>query len=217
MKENEKNALNPLTVYPLTNNETLTYIKPTIHSPHIIAGDYSYYFGKNFEAQVKYLYKSNKDNLIIGRYCQIAEGVTFIMNGANHQLNSLTTYPFFIFDGWQQDAPSLSDLQLRGDTVIGSDVWIGQNATILPGVHIGDGVIIGLNSTVASDIPAYTVAVGNPARVVRKRFSKRLTSLLLKLKWWDKSAEEVKSLLSLLTETNLKKAEEEIEKLIEKG
>lgn len=81
----------------------------------------------------------NGDKLIIGKFCQIAAGVEFVMNGANHQMNAVSTFPFYTLEGWDMNPPAPSDLPLKGDTVIGSDVWIGQNAVILPGVHIGDG------------------------------------------------------------------------------
>ena len=108
------------------------------------------------------------------------------MNGANHFMNGLTTYPFNIFSReLQKHTPSLENMPIKGDTVVGNDVWIGQNVTILPGVHIGDGAIIGANSVVGSDIPSYTIAVGNPCRVIKKRFDDETIEKLLKLKWWD--------------------------------
>ena len=87
----------------------------------------------------------------------------------------------------------------KGDTVIGNDVWIGQNAVILPGVHIGDGAIIGASSVVGSDVEPYTIAVGNPARTRRKRFDDELIGLLLRFRWWDRSIEEINSLIPILT------------------
>ncbi len=88
---------------------------------------------------------------------------------------------------------------IKGDTIVGNDVWIGQNVTVMPGVHIGDGAIIGANSVVAKDIPPYTIAVGNPCRVIKKRFDDELIDLLLKLKWWDRSIEEIEELMPLLS------------------
>ena len=99
---------------------------------------------------------------------------------------------------------------LKGDTIIGNDVWIGQNVTIMPGVHIGDGAIIGTNSVVAKDIPPYAIAVGNPCRVVRKRFDEELIDILLKLRWWDKSIEEIENLMPILSCSNLEKVKEEL-------
>ena len=103
----------------------------------------------------------------------------------------------------------------KGDTVIGNDVWIGQNAVILPGVHIGDGAIVGANSVVGSDVEPYTVVVGNPAEPIRYRFDEELTSLLLKFKWWDKSIEEINTLIPVLTNGDLEWVKGEIKKKID--
>lgn len=114
------------------------------------------------------------------------------MNGANHRMNSVTTYPFNIMGGgWGKFTPSLEDLPLKGDTVVGNDVWIGQNVTVLPGVHIGDGAIIGANSLVSKDVPPYCIVGGNPCREIRPRFNKELTEYLLNLKWWDWDSEKI--------------------------
>lgn len=108
------------------------------------------------------------------------------------------------------DPPAADHLPLKGDTVIGSDVWIGQNAVILPGVHIGDGAIIGADSVVGSDIEPYTIVVGNPARVLRKRFDDELIGLMLRFRWWDKSIEEINSLIPILTCGDLEKVRMEL-------
>ena len=108
------------------------------------------------------------------------------------------------------EPPVLSDLPLKGDTVIGNDVWIGQNAVILPGVHIGDGAIIGANSVVGSDVGAYTIVIGNPAKLLRKRFDDELIDLMLKFKWWDKNIEEIDSLIPILTCSDLEKVRKEL-------
>ena len=183
----------------------ITYIKPTITKPNIIVGDFTYFADSDFESHVTHHYDFIGDKIIIGKFCQIAAGVEFVMNGANHQLNAATTYPFYIFGTWDQEAPTESQLPLKGDTVIGNDVWIGQNAAILPGVHVGDGAIIGLNSTVASDLEPYGVYAGNPARLIRKRFDEELIDLLLRFRWWDKSINEINSLIPILTTNNHEK------------
>jgi virginiamycin A acetyltransferase len=188
----------------------LTFVKPAIKNPNIIVGDFTYFADKDFERHVTHHYDFIGDKLIIGKFCQIAAGVEFVMNGANHQMNAATTYPFYIFGTWEQNAPAQSDLPLKGDTVIGNDVWIGQNATILPGVHIGDGAIIGACAVVASDVAPYTIVAGNPAKLIRKRFDDELTALLLKFKWWDKSIDEINSLIPILTSGDLKKVKAEI-------
>ena len=199
----------PETIFPIKCCNTLTFVKPTITNPNIIVGDFTYFSDVDFERHVLHHYDFIGDKLIIGKFCQIASGVTFIMNGANHQLNAASTYPFYIM-GWEQNAPSYNDLPLKGDTVIGNDVWIGQNSTILPGVHIGDGAIIGLNSVVGKDVEPYSIVVGNPARFIRKRFDDELIELLQTLKWWDKPVEEIQSLIPILTDSNLPKVKESI-------
>lgn len=157
-----------------------------------------------------HLYEWNGDKLTIGKFCQIAAGVEFIMNGANHQMNAVSTFPFYTLEGWEMDPPSVSDMPLKGDTVIGNDIWIGQNAVILPGVHIADGAIIGANSVVGCDILPYSIVAGNPAREIRKRFDDELIQLLLTFRWWDKSIDEINSLIPLLTCSNLEKVKAEI-------
>lgn len=209
-----KNKPNPNTIFPLPNINTLTFVKPTIKNPNIVVGDFTYFADTDFEKHVTHHYDFIGDKLIIGKFCQIGAGVEFVMNGANHQMNAVSTYPFYIFGSWDQSAPSKEDLPLKGDTVVGNDVWIGQNSTILPGVHIGDGAIIGLNSVVTRDVPPYTIVAGNPAKTVRKRFDDELIDLLLKLKWWDKSVEEINALIPLLSCSDLVKVKQEIKSLL---
>ena len=204
---------NPEKAYSCLNSDKVTYIKPTIKNKNIIVGDFSYFADVDFEKHVTHHYSFLGDKLIIGKFCQIGKGVEFIMNGANHQLNAVSTFPFYIFEGWEQK-PNIKDLTNKGDTVVGNDVWIGQNVTILPGVHIGDGAIIGANSVVAKDIPPYSVAVGNPAVVKKKRFDDELIELLLKFKWWDKSIEEINKLIPILYSSDIEKVKTEIEKMI---
>lgn len=187
---------NPDSIYPNPAIQQVVFIKNVITRPNICVGAYSYYDdpagAENFEAHVTHHYEFLGDKLIIGKFCAIARGIEFIMNGANHRMKSVTTYPFNIMGGgWETHTPSLSDLPFKGDTVVGNDVWIGQNVTVLPGVHIGDGAIIGANSVVTGDIPAYTVAGGNPCRIIRKRFSDALTAYLEELQWWNWDADKI--------------------------
>ncbi|MDE7400698.1 MAG: Vat family streptogramin A O-acetyltransferase, partial [Clostridia bacterium] len=192
------------------NIASLCYIKNVRTRPNIIVGDYTYYDddegAENFEKHVTHHYEFNGDKLIIGKFCAIAKGVEFIMNGANHRMCSATTYPFNIMGhGWEKATPSLDELSLKGDTVVGNDVWIGQNVTVLPGVHIGDGAIIGANAVVAKDVPPYCVAVGNPAAVVRRRFDERTVDFLLNLKWWDWPTEKIFDNLDALCSGDISK------------
>ncbi len=198
----------PKAVHPNAAIPSLCYIKNTITRPGILVGDYTYYDdpvdSEHFEDHVTHHYDFVGDKLIIGRFCAIAKGVEFIMNGANHRMASVTTYPFNIMGGgWEKSVPSMDDLPLKGDTVIGNDVWIGQNVTFLPGVHVGDGAIIGANSVVAGDIPAYSVAVGNPCRVTRMRFDEEMVAYLLALKWWDWPPEKIFENMDVLTSGDL--------------
>ena len=200
-------APNPNTVHPIAGE---IYVKPTIKNPNIIVGDFTYIADSEFESHVTHHYDFIGDKLIIGKFCQIAAGVEFVMNGANHQMNAVSTFPFYTLEGWKMNPPAAGDMPFKGDTVIGNDVWIGQNATILPGVHIGDGAIIGANSVVGSNVEPYSIVVGNPAEVTRYRFDKDLTELLLKFKWWDKPVEEINELIPILTSSDLDKVKAEI-------
>ena len=205
---------NPNLIFPIKNLDSITYVKPSIKNPNILVGDFTYFADKDFEKHVTHLYEWNGDKLIIGKFCQIAAGVEFIMNGANHQMNAVSTYPFYIFGTWEQTAPDKKDLPLKGDTIIGNDVWIGQNVTILPGVQIGDGAIIGASSVVGSSVEPYTIVAGNPAKPIRKRFDDELIQIMQKLKWWNKSIEEINSLIPILTCSDLNKVREELKKIV---
>ena len=204
----------PNAIHPIPGYDKEIYVKPTIKNPQIIVGDFTYIADSDFERHVTHLYEWNDDRLIIGKFCQIAAGVEFVMNGANHQMNAVSTFPFYTLEGWNATTPQKSDLPLKGDTVIGNDVWIGQNATILPGVRIGDGAIIGANSVVGKNVEPYTIVAGNPIRVIRKRFDDELIELLERFKWWDKSIDEINSLIPILTCSDLKKVKEKLKKLI---
>lgn len=203
-------APNPNAVHPVAGYENEIYVKPTVTNPSIVVGDFTYIADSEFERHVTHLYEWNGDRLVIGKFCQIAAGVEFVMNGANHQMNAITTFPFYTLEAWDMEPPSPEDLPLKGDTVIGNDVWIGQNAVILPGVHVGDGAIIGANSVVGSDVGPYTIVVGNPAKVLRKRFDDELVDLLLAFRWWDREIEEINALIPILTCSDLEKAKREL-------
>lgn len=178
-------------LYPNADIKTVCYISNLPQRPNVEIGDYTYYSdNKNspekFYDSIEHHYEFLGDKLIIGKFCAIAEGVKFIMNGANHRMDGFTTYPFFIFGGgWEKVTPNKEMLPFKGDTVIGNDVWIGQNVTIMPGVQIGDGAIIATNSTVVKDVRSYTIVGGNPAKDIKKRFNDEKIQLLLELQWWN--------------------------------
>ena len=195
----------PNTIHPIAGYDKEIYVKPTVQNPNITVGDFTYIADSDFESHVTHYYPWSRDKLIIGKFCQIAAGVEFVMNDANHQMNAVTTFPFYTLAGWEMEAPAPSELPFKGDTVIGNDVWIGQNAVILPGVHIGDGAIIGANSVVGGDVAPYTIVIGNPARLLRKRFDDELTELLLVFRWWERDIDEINRLIPILTCSDLEK------------
>jgi virginiamycin A acetyltransferase len=197
------------TKFPLANYDRLCFLKNVVKNPNIIVGDYTYYDDfenvENFEKNVKYLFDFSGDKLIIGKFCMIASGVTFIMNGANHLTDAVSTYPFAIFGSGWEHAMEGKAYPNKGDTMIGNDVWIGYNATIMAGVKVGDGAIIATNSTVTKDVEPYSIVGGNPAREIRKRFSDDEIKNLLALRWWDWDAEKITRNLQYLTEPNIEK------------
>lgn len=205
---------NPNIIHPIPGYDKEIHVKPTIKNPNIIVGEFTYIADSEFESHVTHHYEFIGDKLIIGKFCQIASGVEFVMNGANHQMNAVSTFPFYTLEGWNMDAPDTAQMPFKGDTVIGNDVWIGQNAVILPGVNIGDGAIIGASSVVGSDVEPYTIVAGNPAKEIRKRFDDELTELMQKFKWWEKSIDEIDKLIPILTCSDLDKVKAEIKKLI---
>lgn len=191
--------------FPLKHYDKLCFLKNIVSNPNIIVGDYTYYDDaedvNNFERNVKYHFDFIGDKLIIGKFCMIASGVTFIMNGANHKMDCITAYPFYIFgEDWAKATPSPDELPQKGDTVVGNDVWIGAEATIMPGVNIGDGAIIATKSVVTKDVPPYSIVGGNPAKVIKLRFSEAKIKELLEMQWWNWEIEKITENLNLLTE-----------------
>ena len=185
--------VNPDVVYPIENWYRTCFLKNIITNPQIIVGDYTYYDDTedvyNFEKNVLYLFDFIGDKLIIGKFCQIASGVRFIMNGANHAMGGISTYPFEVFGkSWSN---TISNDLNKGDTVIGNDVWIGNSVTIMPGVKIGHGAIIGTNTLVTKDVAPYTIVGGNPGKLIRNRFDQQTIDFLLELAWWDWPIERI--------------------------
>jgi virginiamycin A acetyltransferase len=182
----------PGRTYPIDGFKTLVFLKNVVTNPNIVVGDFTYFDvsgmpgarAEDFQTEnVLYHYDFIGDKLIIGSFCAIASGVRFIMNGSNHEMHGVSTYPFGIFsDGWES-APPFGIV--RGDTVVGNDVWLGLGATILPGRTIGHGAIVGSGSLVTKDVPPYAIVGGNPARLIRRRFDDATIERLLALAWWD--------------------------------
>ncbi len=197
------------TLFPLENYERLCFLKNIVKNPNIIVGDYTYYDDfesvYNFEKNVKYHFDFIGDKLFIGKFCMIASDVKFIMNGGNHLSDALSAYPFAVFGKDWKNAMAGKQYPQKGDIHIGNDVWIGYNATIMSGVTIGDGAIIAANSTVVKDVEPYSIAGGNPACEIKKRFSDTVISNLLAIKWWDWDLAEISKNVQNLTGNDIQK------------
>ena len=199
----------PTTLYPLSAGLKRTvFLRNVISRPNIIVGDYTFYDDEDdptrFEKNVKYHYEFIGDRLVIGKFCQIAQDVKFLMNGIFHNHHYLTAYPFAIFDSEiAEQHPASMIFPNKGDTVIENDVWIGFNATIMPGVHIGNGAIIGTGALVTKDVPDYAIVGGNPAKLIRMRFDEKIRERLLELKWWDWDIEKIRANIDMLLRTEM--------------
>ncbi|MFP1915312.1 Vat family streptogramin A O-acetyltransferase [Lonsdalea quercina] len=199
----------PTNKHPMQGFPQVCFIKNTVTNPNIIIGDFTYYDdpedSEDFERNVLYHFPFIGDKLIIGKFCAIAKGVQFIMNGANHKLSGFSSFPFYIFgNGWEKATPQPGDLPYKGDTIIGNDVWIGYKALIMPGVKIGNGAIISSMAVVTTDVPAYTIVGGNPAKVIKKRFSDEIVAELEQLAWWDWSVEKITRHLTAIMSNDIK-------------
>ena len=198
----------PTDPHPMAGFPQVCFIRNTVKNPNVVVGDYTYYDdpedAENFERNVLYHYPFSGDKLIIGKFCALAEGVRFIMNGANHKLSGFSTYPFSIFgNGWEQVMPKPEELPYKGDTVVGNDVWIGYRALILPGVRIGDGAIVAAGAVVTRDVPPYTVVGGKPASPIRPRFPEETVRALLDIAWWNWDADKITRNLAAIVSADL--------------
>lgn len=202
----------PRNPHPMHGFPQVCYLRNCITNPNIIVGDYTYYDDPEgpeaFARNVLYHYSFLGDRLIIGRFCAIARGAKFIMNGANHCLGGFSTYPFSIFGGgWERVMPSLGELGLRGDTVVGNDVWIGYDSLILPGIEIGDGAIIAARAVVTRNVPPYAIVGGNPARLIRARFPEETVRRLRAIAWWNWDAGKISRHLEKIAGADLEALE----------
>ena len=195
-------------IYPRTGDKQTVYLNAVIKDPLIEVGDYTIYndfipdpllFEKN---NVLYHYPIHREKLIIGKFCSIACGTKFLFNCANHSLKSLSTYTFPLFyEEWELEKSNITTAwDNKGDIVIGNDVWIGYEAVIMAGVHIGDGAIIAARAVVTKDVPPYTIVGGTPAKEIRKRFDAEVIQQLLLLKWWNWSTDKIRKCLPYIME-----------------
>lgn len=194
--------------HPMPGFPQVCFIKNTVTNPNIEIGDYTYYDdledSENFERNVLYHFPFIGDRLIIGKFCALATGIKFIMNGANHKLLGFSTYPFQIFgNGWEKVMPQPEELPYKGDTVIGNDVWIGYDTLIMPGVKVGDGAIIAARSVVVNDVAPYTIYGGNPAKLIRQRFDAETIAALLEVAWWHWDIDKITRNLDKIVSADL--------------
>ena len=198
-------------IYPRTGDQQTVYLNAVIKDPQIEVGDYTIYndfiadpllFEKN---NVLYHYPIHREKLIIGKFCSIACGTKFLFNCANHTLKSLSTYTFPLFyEEWELEKSNITTAwDNKGNIVIGNDVWIGYEAVIMAGVHIGDGAIIAARAVVTKDVPPYTIVGGTPAKEIRKRFDAEVIEQLLIQKWWDWSTDKILQCLPYIAEGKL--------------
>lgn len=179
----------PTVLHPMPGTTRVVQLKPLVTSELIEVGEFSYYDDPDeptaFETR-NVLHHYGPEKLVIGKFCAFAAGVRFIMNGANHRMDGPSTFPFPIMGGsWAEHFDLISGLPNRGHTVVGNDVWLGDNVTLMPGVHIGHGAIVATGAVVVGDIPDYGIAGGNPAKVIRKRYPDADIERLLAIAWWD--------------------------------
>ncbi|MEG0250250.1 MAG: CatB-related O-acetyltransferase [Peptostreptococcus sp.] len=192
------------------------YLKSLVSNPLIEVGDYSYYSGyyNNYSFEdgcVRYMWGDSKsrelfnpieqfgwdlDRLIIGNYVCIAVGVTILMGGNhNHNTDWITVYPF--------ESEIKDSFKSKGNTVIKSDAWLGMNSTIMPGVTIGEGAVVAAGSVVVSDVDAYTVVGGNPAKLIKKRFDDDEIDKLLEMRWFDWDREDILKASKILSSPSI--------------
>ncbi|MCB1406680.1 MAG: CatB-related O-acetyltransferase [Rhodobacteraceae bacterium] len=207
-----KRLPDPLTLHPIilpdgTAHPGTVLLRAAIDHPNIEVGDYAY--ASDFRVPddyaaslAPYLYPGAPERLVIGRFAQIAQGVTFITASANHPLRGVSTYPFRIYD-MSTTGPYRDEARTHGDTVIGPDVWLGFEARVLPGVTIGAGAIVAACAVVAHDVPPYAVVAGNPARVVKMRFDDATIARLLALAWWDWPIDRILAALPAIEDADL--------------
>jgi len=173
------------------NAKKLIYTKDKLINDRYQIGEYTY-------GNPEILQWGEKSNLVIGKYCSIADNVKIFLGG-NHRVGWFTTYPFNVLNENFPKATHIKGHPLsKGDVVIGNDVWIGDGVLILSGVTIGDGAVIGARTVVAKNIQPYEIVVGNPMKVVRKRFSTDIIEKLLDFKWWNLDIQEINKITEVL-------------------
>lgn len=195
-------ARHPMRFADGAENPCMAHLARVIDHPNIEVGDYTYANDfdppTNWAARLApYTYAGAPERLRIGKFCQIAHGVRFITASANHPMQGFTTYPFPVFDASKLEHYKQGFSGLP-DTVIGNDCWIGHGALILPAARLGHGVVVGAGAVVGGVVPDYAIVAGNPARILRMRFSPEIVAGLLALRWWDWDLARIEAALPAL-------------------
>ncbi len=202
----------PNTPYPIEGCNKLIFLKNFIKADNILIGNYTYYDDRknapeNFEENnVLYNYHPDKVKLVIGKFCAIAAETKFIMTG-DHKLDAISTYPFPVFKNGWENAYDILNLPVKGDIIVGHDVWFGYGCLIKNGVTIGSGSIIAAGSVIVKDVPPYSIVAGNPAKVVKMRFDDKTIDRLLQIAWWDMDIKDITENLPLLSHLNIDQLE----------
>ncbi len=205
----------PKIIYPMKDYDKLVFLKNFVKASNIVVGDYTYFDDRRYgpdkfeEYNVLYNYDFSKVKLIIGKFCALAAETRFIMTG-NHKLDAISTYPFPIFQQGWESAFNVMDLPVKGDIVVGNDVWFGYDCLIMGGVKIGHGAIIAARAVVVKDVPPYSIVAGNPAQVVKKRFDDATIQRLLQIAWWDWPIEKINRHLKLICSLDVDRLESAI-------
>ncbi len=203
----------PNNPFPITDDKKLGILKNHIKASNILVGDYTYFDDRKNgpetfeENNVLYNYHLTRVKLEIGKFCAIAAESKFLMTG-DHKLDGISTYPFPIFaKGWE-NVYDITNLPIKGDIIIGNDVWLGYDCLIKNGVTIGDGAIIAARAVVVKDVPAYSIVAGNPAKVVAMRFSDTDINRLLDIAWWNWDIDKINSHLPLICDADISALED---------
>jgi len=202
----------PRTLHPIKDYQKLVFLNNFVKASNIHVGDYTYFDDprngpdKFEEYNVLYNYDFAKVKLVIGKFCAIAAETRFIMTG-DHKLDAISTYPFPIFQHSWENVYNIQDLPVKGDIIVGNDVWFGYDCLIKGGVKIGDGAIIATRAVVVKDVPAYAIVAGNPAKVVKMRFDDKTIARLQQIAWWDWNIEKINRNLDLICNLDIDRLE----------
>ncbi len=203
---------NPNTLYPIQDYDKVIFLKNHIQAKNIHIGDYTYFDDRRYgpekfeDYNVLYNYDFSKVKLVIGKFCAIAAETRFIMTG-DHKLDAISTYPFPIFGNGWEEAFDIYDLPVKGDIIVGNDVWFGYDSLIKNGVTIGNGAIIATRAVVVKDVPPYAIVAGNPAKVVKMRFDDKTIERLQHISWWDWDISKINQHLKLICNLDIDQLE----------